>query len=44
MKFISGLLSGILIGFLIAVFCRISSECDDNKEDIDIEEEKDNKE
>ena len=34
MQFISGLLLGILIGFIIASLCYISSECDDNKEDI----------
>lgn len=39
MQFISVLLSGILIGFLIAVFCRISSECDDREEEIEKEEE-----
>lgn len=39
MKFISGLLLGILIGFIVTCLCHISSECDDNKEDIDIQEE-----
>ena len=43
MEFLTGLLVGNCIGFLIAVFCHIASDLSDYEE-VDIEVEEDNKE
>lgn len=42
MEFLTGLLSGILIGYFIASVLYIAKECDDREEEI--EKEEDNKE
>lgn len=39
MKFITGLLVGNLVGFLIATVCHLASEVSDREEEIEIEKE-----